>query len=179
MAAVAIWSELLGSGTIKSPGKLGAQTEIVIPSNLTVAVFSPFWQAGSYWFCKVLAMTVSTGGVALRVGEGDASSKAVAEIWLDGAGAGVREARSCVDAGIFGNASSCVSSGVADGESAGVSENATVVPVAGGSAVAESVPVSWARAPNVGDIATKSMTSSVMAQNMHPVVFCFPKVPLV
>ena len=179
MAAVAIWSELLGSGMIKSPGKMGAQTEIVVPSNLTVAVFSPLSQAELDCDCTELADTISSGGVALRVAEGDASAKAVAEIWLVEVGAGVREARSCVDVGLCGDARSCVSTGVADGASAGVSVRTTDVPVAGSWAVGVCVPTSWARAPTMGNKATISMASSVMEQKMRPKVLCVPKVPCV
>ena len=143
MAAVAIWSELLGSGMINSPGKMGAQTEIVIPSNLTAAVFKPLGQPGLDCDCTAF----STGGVTPGVGEGNPSSKV-------GAGTGLVE----VGAGVS-TASSCVASGVAR-----VSVRAAAVSVTGKVAVGVAAATSWARAPAVGIKAAMSIADSRMVQ---------------
>ena len=103
-----------------------------------------------------LGSAVSAGGVALGVGEADASSPAaVAATWLVEVGAG----------------EVCVSSGVGDGACAGVSVGTAGVSVARDSAGGVCVWVawaSWARAPAVGNKAAISKESRVMAQMRHP-----------
>ena len=131
MAAVAIWSELLGSGMIKAPGIIGAQTEMVIPSNLTEAVFSSLGQVGPDCVCTESGVTVSTSGVMLTVAVGEASFAVVAEAWLVELGAGVSEASSAVEVGVGEEASSCVSAGVGERAAAGVSVRTADVAVAG------------------------------------------------
>jgi hypothetical protein len=88
---VAIWSELLGSGTIKLPGNMGAQTEMVMPSNLTVAVFSPLWQTGPASDFAGLAVLAVLVGVTVGLVVGDASLSVATAVVLSEVGAGVRE----------------------------------------------------------------------------------------